>query len=59
MKNAIARYTIASITTKDIELVKRRQNIKEKGFTDESIYRRGIDEIEQDSVSDLSQNNNA
>ncbi len=56
MKQAIARYSIATITTKDINLKHLRDKIKQSGITDEEIYRRGLESISQDQ---LTQNNNA
>lgn len=47
-KQQIARYTITTITTKDIELFKRSNEVRLSGVTHEAIYRRGIEEIEKD-----------
>ena len=49
-RQIIPRYNIATITTKSIELYNRRNEVKKKGYTDEEIYARGIDEIEKDVV---------
>jgi hypothetical protein len=43
-----ARFSIATITTKDIELVKRRVEVKKSGITDEAIYRKGIEVAEKE-----------
>lgn len=42
------RYTLASITTKDIELLSRRNELKNYSFTDEDIYRKGIEVLEKE-----------
>lgn len=49
-RQLIARYSIATITTKSIDLYNRRNEVKKKGYSDEEIYQRGIDEIEKDIV---------
>lgn len=41
------RYTITTISTKDIKLVERRSEIKKHGFTDEDIYIAGIETLEK------------
>ena len=46
MKNPTPRYTLASITTKDLSLLERRNNIKSRGFTDEEVYIAGIEALE-------------
>ena len=43
-----ARYTLASITTKDINLLTRRDNVKISGITDEEIFKKGIESIENE-----------
>ncbi len=55
----IARYSVGTVTTKDLELYKRSRALQQEGYTVESIYRRGIEELEKDSVESLTQNNNA
>ena len=46
MKTAIPRYNICTVTTKDIELKNMRDRVKQIGdFTDETIYRRGLEFI--------------
>lgn len=56
MKTAIPRYSIATITTKDIDLKHLRDKVKQSGSTDEEIYRRGLEVIAQEN---LTQNNNS
>ena len=56
MKKEIPRYTIATITTKDINLKHRRDEIKRYGHTDEYIYQRGLEVI---AMENLTQNNMA
>jgi hypothetical protein len=51
-KQTQARYSIATITTKDVELVKRRVDVKSHGYTDEAIYRRGIEVLEAKSEAE-------
>ena len=58
MKKAIARYTIGTITTKDLKLWERtRELMSTKSATLEDIVRRGVESISQDSIGDLTQNN--
>lgn len=52
-----ARYSVGTVTTKDIELYKRSRALQQDGYTVESIYRRGIEELEQDSIKNTKQNN--
>lgn len=54
MKTPIARYVICTITSKDIELKYLRDRIKQNGVTDEEIYRKGLEII---SNEQLTQNN--
>lgn len=56
MKPPITRHTIGTVTTKDIELYKRYHNIKDN-HTMESIFRRGMEELEQESIDSMKQNN--
>jgi hypothetical protein len=58
-KAPLARYSVCTITTKDIELYKRSRVLQQEGYTAESIYRRGIEELEQDSIKNMTQNNKA
>lgn len=53
----IARYTIGSIITKDLGLWKRFKALQNEGYTVEFVFRRGIEELEQDSIKGMSQNN--
>lgn len=46
MNNRI-RYTLCTISTKDIKLVERREEIKKQGYTDEEIYRKGVEQLEK------------
>ena len=49
--SAGARYTIATIITKDESLKHRREALKKKmPLTDESIYKRGLEEWEKEIV---------
>lgn len=57
-KPIVARYAIGTITTRDLELYKRSRRLQED-YTIESIFRRGVEEIEQDMINNLTQNNNA
>lgn len=57
MNSPIARYSIGTVTTKDIGLYKRSRALQQEGYTVESIYRRGIEELEQDSINNMKQNN--
>lgn len=57
MKTIIARYSIGTVTTKDIELYKRTRVLQSNGLTIEAIFRRGLEELEQDSVKNMAQNN--
>jgi hypothetical protein len=59
MNNPIPRYTIGTIITKDIELWKRTKELMKYKYTLEDIVRRGVEELEQDSVKEMGQNNNA
>lgn len=51
MKEAIARYVICTITTKDLNLKHRRDAIKISGVTDEEIFSRGLEAIAQDQMT--------
>ena len=51
MKTAIARYSIATITTKDINLKHLRDKVKQTGVTDEEVYRKGLEAIAQDQLT--------
>lgn len=42
------RYTVCSITTKDIELLSRRDELKKYSFTDQDIYIKGIETLEKE-----------
>lgn len=42
-----ARYTLTTITTKDLKVVERREIVKKLGYTDEAIYTAGIESIEK------------
>ena len=44
-----ARYNLASITTTDINILERRNNVKSSGVTDEQIYIKGIEFIEKEN----------
>jgi hypothetical protein len=50
MKQPEPKYTLAHVIyTNDIELVKRRADLKQaQGVDDEDIYRRGIESLEMD-----------
>jgi len=39
-----ARYAIATISTADLELIKRADAVKAKGIKHTDIYRRGLEE---------------
>lgn len=52
-----ARYSIGTITTKQIELYKRTRVLQQEGYTIEAIFRRGVEELEQDHVKKMTQNN--
>lgn len=42
------RYTVANIVTTDVTMVEAASYIRSKGWTHESIYRRGLEEIEKE-----------
>lgn len=46
-KNTNARYTIGTITTKNIELLKRSESVRQNGETHESIYIAGLESLEK------------
>lgn len=48
MENQNARYSICTITTKDLNLVERARNIRIGGITHERIYKRGLEEFEKE-----------
>ena len=43
-----ARYVLCSITTKDVELLRRSNEVRLSGVTHERIYKRGIEEYEKE-----------
>ena len=45
------RYSVASITTRDLDLLRRRDELKKLSLslTDEDIYKRGIESYEKDN----------
>lgn len=53
MKNKIARYNLATITTINLRLIERRNTIKKLGFTDEQIYVKGMEFLEQETIEDM------
>jgi len=48
---AQARYTLTTISTKDIKIVERRAEIKKRGYTDEDIFVAGIEALENKEES--------
>lgn len=52
-KSPEARYMIGSVTTKDQRLWERVRNLQTHGETMESILKRGVEVIEQDSIDDM------
>lgn len=59
MHPPIARYSVGTVTTKDLELYKRSRALQQEGYTIEAIFRRGLEELEQDHIKNLTQNNNS
>jgi|HubBroStandDraft_2_1064218.scaffolds.fasta_scaffold164580_3 hypothetical protein len=57
MQKPIARYSIGPVNTKDLKLWERYKALQLEGETAESMLRRGIEELEQDHIKDLTQNN--
>ena len=57
MKIATPRYTIGNVTTKDLNLWTRTKSLQADGHTVESIFRRGLEEIEQDEIKNMTHNN--
>lgn len=53
-KNPLPRYTICNIITKDVTLIEKSAMIRLSGVTHEEIYRRGLEVIAQEN---LTQNN--
>lgn len=56
MKEPNVRYTVGTISTKDIDLYKRTRNLQ-KDHTMEYIFKKGIEAVEQESIDNLTQNN--
>lgn len=56
-KSPSARYMIGSITTKDIKLWEDTRILQAEGETIESIFRRGVEKLKENSVDKLTQNN--
>ena len=46
-KQSNARYSIGSITSKDSDLLKRSEALRQKGETHESIYIAGLESLEK------------
>jgi hypothetical protein len=55
-KQPKARYTVANIITDDVGLVTKANELRKFGFTHADIYKRGLEEIGKEM---LTQNNNA
>jgi hypothetical protein len=45
---ATQRWTLATITTTDEELIKLFNEVREHGHTHEAIYRRGLEELKRE-----------
>ncbi len=57
MKPSTARYSVATLTTKDKDFSIRVKKLMQGYYTFEQIVRRGVEELEQDDIKSLPQNN--